>query len=1009
MRHLLEGTSEQSKNFHNNIRSYNSALAFGSMVAQLDQPPGHGPYAFKIHGQVYHQISDIHPEPNEKPKYGQLYILDTDMALRERMGQAANENCDKAIMKKLDEILRINNPFAKSYKMMADIEKEEEQQSEQLNRSPQKLIMIFDETNKPTGKIQAKHYNTPTVSEVAAVFLAEDAEITTPYKIVVHQQGGGMKTISILDDNCDPLVYPLLFPGGDKGWHPNIKANKERKRQEISQLEFYSYRLAIRQEFSALHLSGKLFQQYLVDSYVKTEQNRLMWVRKNQDTLRAENYQGLADFVRSEAYAQGVNPGKITILPSTFPGSVRAMQQNYQDAMAIVTRLGKPDLFITMTCNPKWEKIQNHLLPGQRAEDRPDLVAKEFKSKLDALLDWILHKNIFGYCIALIYVIEFQKRGLPHAHILAILKEIFKPKTQKQIDAMISAELPNKEQDPELYDLVLKHMIHGPCGDMNKHAPCMEDGICTKNYPKTFENETEPNVDGYPIYRRRDTKTKAKVGKYTIDNRWVVPHNRRLLKELKAHINCEVCTSIKSVKYIFEYIYKGHDCAYIIIKTPDGNDGAPEPQLQHDEIKAYLDARYVCAPESVWRLLEYPMHYKTHAIIRLAVHLENMQMVHFHQGQEIPALKKAKNEDTTLTAWFKLNQKNEEAKQYLYHEIPEHFTFTADKKWKTRERREKIIGRMYTVSPQDIEKYHLRLLLLHTPGATSFSDIRKVDGVVHDTYQEAAKAKGLLADDEEWQRCMTDAVTFQMPSQLRHLFATILIFCDLKDAPALWDEFKGDLSQDFSRHWSENQATLMAWNKINDILQHQSKPKDLAKDYKIEKPVGQLQQETEPLNLQQHLERGNEMYSRLNQDQKQAADEILRSLNNQNTNQKCYFIDGPGGTGKTFLYEALYHLMIGNDKSVSTIAWTGIAANLLPNGRTVHNQFHLPVPILEESSCDLHPDTIDYIEVKQLDVIIWDEAPMAPRYAMEAIDRTLKDMMKTKTPFGGKLMILGGK
>jgi hypothetical protein len=103
------------------------------------------------------------------------------------------------------------------------------------------------------------------------------------------------------------------------------------------------------------------------------------------------------------------------------------MNQLYQDSMAIVRKFGKPDLFITMTCNPNWSEITHLLLPAQQPHDRPDVVARVFNQKLKELMKDLLKRKIFGTVVAKIHVIEFQKRGLPHAHILLILDRSSKP------------------------------------------------------------------------------------------------------------------------------------------------------------------------------------------------------------------------------------------------------------------------------------------------------------------------------------------------------------------------------------------------------------------------------------------------------------------------------------------------------------------------------------------------------------------------------------------------------
>src|SRR6266496_2368439 len=119
--------------------------------------------------------------------------------------------------------------------------------------------------------------------------------------------------------------------------------------------------------------------------------------------------------------------------------------------MAICRHFGKLDFFITFTCNPAWREIQEALLPGQKAEDAPHIVTRVFHLKLKALLDDLLKHNVFGKVIANVYIIEFQKHGLPHAHILLILDRENKIHTVDEIDDIISTELPDPDIDPELF------------------------------------------------------------------------------------------------------------------------------------------------------------------------------------------------------------------------------------------------------------------------------------------------------------------------------------------------------------------------------------------------------------------------------------------------------------------------------------------------------------------------------------------------------------------------------
>ena len=126
---------------------------------------------------------------------------------------------------------------------------------------------------------------------------------------------------------------------------------------------------------------------------------------------------------------------------------------------------------------------------------------------------------------------------------------------------MISAEIPDNNEDPLLHEIVTKNVMHDPCGILNPNSPCMVDGKCSKRFPRQLVAETISGNDGYPLYRRRFSdengrSTIVKVNQLDIevDNRWVVPFSPLLSKTFKAHINVEYCHSVKSIKYICKYV-----------------------------------------------------------------------------------------------------------------------------------------------------------------------------------------------------------------------------------------------------------------------------------------------------------------------------------------------------------------------------------------------------------------------------------------------------------------------
>lgn len=247
--------------------------------------------------------------------------------------------------------------------------------------------------------------------------------------------------------------------------------------------------------------------------------------------------------------------------------------------MSIVARHGRPDLFITMTANPDWPEIESNLFVNQKAVDRPDLVVRVFKLKLDQFIKEVKQKDIFGKLKAMTYSIEFQKRGLPHAHILLFLENNSKPVTAEDFER---SELPN---DPELYQLVLKHMIHRCSPEF-----CQKNGPCSKKFPKPFNENTRIQEHNEVIYKRRDN---SHLGR--INNSVVVPYNAYLLQRFHCHINVEIVNSLNSIKYLFKYVNKSSDRLNVVVD---------------DEVKRHLNGRYVGTTEAVWRIMAFPLTYK---------------------------------------------------------------------------------------------------------------------------------------------------------------------------------------------------------------------------------------------------------------------------------------------------------------------------------------------------------------------------------------------------------------
>ncbi|XP_026383485.1 uncharacterized protein LOC113278984 [Papaver somniferum] len=608
--------------------------------------------------------------------------------------------------------------------------------------------------------------------------------------------------------------------------------------------------------------------------------------------------------------------------------------------MALVQKYGKMDLFITMTCNPNWEEIRRKLKEGKQAHDRPDLTTRVFHSKFEELKADLFTKGVLGKVVAYIHVIEFQKRGLPHAHILIILHEKDKLRTPDDYDRVVRAEIPDDKVEPELYASVLKHMIHVPCA-LSADCVCKKDGKCKKRFPKKFAAETLEGQDLYPVYRRRDDGREITLANGKVmNNSWFVPYNSWLLKKYDYHINVEICSSVQSVKYLYKYVWKGVDRVSMEVSN--------EKEAEY-EIKQFVDARWICPQEDLWWIYKYQKNKIYPLVLSLQVHLKDRQKILLPEGSTVrDVMRREKASHTQLTEFFKKNQEDEFARTLLYKQFPEHYMWDKPlKQWKRRQRDNKVISRVNIFSTRS-ENYHLRLILKNIRGTTSFENLLKVGDNMFSTYKEATQHLCLLESDTPIRDTLLEDVQVDMPWSLRRLFCMLLDLCNPTGVREFWDEFFPYMIEDHCRFNTETWA-------INLLLRE------------------------------------------------------VRVVNYVMIGEKSiFFIDGPGGSGKTFLYRAILDKLRSERRIAIATATSGIAATMIPGGMTTHSRFKIPVPAYATSTCNIGAEDPSADFIRKVDLITWDEATMANRYAFEALDTTLRDFTKVDLPFGGKILLLGG-
>ena len=165
------------------------------------------------------------------------------------------------------------------------------------------------------------------------------------------------------------------------------------------------------------------------------------------------------------------------------------------------------------------------------------------------------------------------------------------------------------------------------------------------------------------------------------------------------HINVEVCSSIKGVKYLYKYVYKGTDCTSFAVENKNESDS-----VEINEIKQYRKARCITAIEAIYRLYRFPMYSMSPPVLQMQVHLPGMHMVPFNDGDNLKdVVHRSQFQRSMLTEFFRMNMEDPNARRLLYREFPKHYTWNKGQKcWKPRKRRFQI-GRLVYANPAKVK------------------------------------------------------------------------------------------------------------------------------------------------------------------------------------------------------------------------------------------------------------------------------------------------------------------
>ncbi|XP_076031047.1 uncharacterized protein LOC143019248 [Oratosquilla oratoria] len=700
------------------------------------------------------------------------------------------------------------------------------------------------------------------------------------------------------------------------------------------------------------------------------------------------------------------------------------MKARQQDVLAFVSSYGSPDIFITFTMNPHWEELKQAVeavgCDTSRMYDRPDFVSRIFKLKVDSLMDDLTIKNVFGRVKAYLLSVEWQKRGLPHVHILLWMERHV---TVDFVSRVISAEIPDKNKEPRLYEIVTTNMIHGPCRGFDESQLCCQGkygskSLCGKGFPKVYRGDMCFGNNGYPLYRRRAVgegghsfEKKVKGEKIKVDNSWVVPYSPYLCLKYNAHINVECSNSIKCIAYVTKYVNK--ECDRILFsKTKEGEDV--------NEVRKFQEAKFVNANEPSWKIFKFAIHRSHHPVATLDLHLEGDNAVFFKENASKEEIDRKTSKDTHLTAFFKLCARNEFAAGLYYNQLPNHFVFNnISSVWEERKTTASSLGRIRAVTNRTVELFYLRLLLTHVKGATSYEDLRTFEGVIYPSYREAVKAMGLLNDEETCKKTILEIINHTNDrNQLRATYASMLVFSELENQPGIWEETKDLFASDFlQRQKATEYNDEIYLDALDDVQEHVwNCGGGSITQYGL--PLSRCGEKTSNIirrekayNKEKLTEEVKEKSLLLNSNQRLCYDTVLFRIENaQKYRHNGIFLDAPGGTGKCFVLNILLDTVRSQGKIALAVASSGIASTVLYGGRTAHNMFKIPLMDYNEvCACSIKKNSELAKLLSMTSLIVWDEVVMANKNTLAAHDVSLRDILGVPGRFMGGDSLYGAE
>ncbi|OWY96503.1 Helitron helicase [Phytophthora megakarya] len=442
--------------------------------------------------------------------------------------------------------------------------------------------------------------------------------------------------------------------------------------------------------------------------------------------------------------------------------------------------------------------------------------------------------------------------------------------------------------------------------------------------------------DKYTAYRRprhprRFFSHKGKVWNNATVNQGVVPYNPFLSQKYNCHVNVEICATNKAIKYIYKYVYKGSDMTTITI---DGAEMAP------NEIRQYLLVRYIPPVEACNRIFMHPIQGSTHSV----VNMHNSPGGYEHGGISwfdfyIPALQHhPQRKPINTERIFMLCARHPDANESLLWD---------NKKWKSYKKYVPSIGRIVQVSPHDPDRFYLRHLLCRRRSPKAYEDLRREEfkAQTSEDFARNIEEKDAVENTHREDVVQVRMAEYKTLKYVAHCLASNGKTLDVCGLPFL--------------------------NTYSDV------------SAKIDGPAMEsiVQQELNAYCLTD-VKHVTELVGQFNRNQRDVFDQVVRTVEHTVGEEKLYFLDGPGGTGKSILLEPILAHVRSQRKNAIAVASSDIGAyrtfDVLHPSQT-NRAFHM------QSSWQRQKRE----HIQNTSLIIWGEAP--------AVDRVVGDIMKNES------------